>query len=228
MSFDLACKNCGANSGPSVGVCPFCKTVMAPPSANAGAIGGLENLYTDGRLDLALSTGLSLLKTKPEAKTDLSFVLVLLKIMIEAEAPTTSIRSLIAEALLHHPGASELNDTLELLDARSGLKKGKNDVGELMLRNLIRRSPNNVHAHFFLGTHFFWTDEDPMSAVAHLETCVRLHPKFLRAWGCLGAIYKKLGHVPLAKRAFETCVALESNPKMKELFLQQIRELTPV
>jgi hypothetical protein len=52
---------------------------------------------------------------------------------------------------------------------------------------------------------------------------VRLHPNFLRAWGCLGAIYKKLGNAQLAQMAFQKCAAIETNQNMKNFFLNQAK-----
>ncbi len=164
-----------------------------------------------------------MLKNSAELKSDLQFVITFSKILIETEAPSSQIRSLLAEATLHHPNNTDLIDYLEILEAKSGLKKGINDAGEMILRNILRRSPNNVHAHFILGTHLFWTDTESTMAIPHLEACVRLHPNFLRAWGCLGALYKKLGNLQLAKMAFDKCVQIESNPTMKEFFIKQAK-----
>lgn len=117
------------------------------------------------------------------------------------------------------PSNSELIDYLEIVEAKGLLKNGPNDAGSLLLKNILRRSPKNVHAHFVLGAHLFWTDHEPSLAIPHLETCVRLHPNFLRAWGCLGAIYKKLGNHQLSQMAFQKCAAIETNPGMKDLGL---------
>lgn len=81
----------------------------------------------------------------------------------------------------------------------------------------------NVHAHFFLGAHRFWVLQDINRAIPHLEICVRLHPNFLRGWGCLGAIYKQLGNTQLARRAFEKCAQLENNSRVKDFFIQQMK-----
>jgi cytochrome c-type biogenesis protein CcmH/NrfG len=114
-------------------------------------------------------------------------------------------------------------DYLEILEAKNCLKKGINDAGEVMLKNVLRRSPKNVHAHFLLGTHLFWVDSESPMAIPHLETCVRLQPYFLRAWGCLGAIYKKMGNAQLAQMAFNKCASIETNPSMREFFIMQAK-----
>ncbi|MCB0412537.1 MAG: hypothetical protein KDD22_08435, partial [Bdellovibrionales bacterium] len=182
-------------------------------------LANLQKLHAEGKVEQALTLGLGMLRSQPELKKDLPFVLCLVKILFETEAPSSQIKGLLAEAMLQSPNHIEINDYLEIIEAKRGLTKQKNDQGEQMLRAILRRSPNNVHAHFTLGTHLFWIDDEPHLAIPHLESCVRLHPNFLRAWGCLGALYRTLGNSQLAKMAFEKCAALETNPKMKEFFL---------
>ncbi|MSP19165.1 MAG: hypothetical protein EXR74_06295 [Bdellovibrionales bacterium] len=129
----------------------------------------------------------------------------------------------MAEAHLATPENVDVIDYMEIVEARNNLKKGLNDIGEIALKNLLRRSPKNIHAHFILGTHLFWKDSESTMAIPHLETCVRLHPNFLRAWGCLGAIYKKMGNAQLAQMAFQKCAAIETNQSMKEFFEKQAK-----
>ena len=224
MSFELVCPQCGAPSSPSVGVCPFCKSVMShEPCGDSPSIELIHRYYEQGRLESALELGSRMLKSNENLKASLNFIHTYLKVLFEAEAPISQMRSLISEALLHHPGDSTLIDYLEILEAKRGLRKGLNDQGEVLLRALLRRSPQNAHAHFILGAHLFWTDSEPTMAIPHLEACVRLHPSFLRAWGCLGAIYKKLGHRGLAQQAFRKCLEIETEPKMRALFEQELK-----
>jgi len=185
------------------------------------SIDSFIKLYNEGKLERALSFGTDLYAARPELKTDLIFVIAFAKVLIEAEAPSSKIRSLLAEAHLVAPENADVLDYLEIVETKNRLKKGLGDVGKLALKNLIRRSPKNVHAHFILGAHLFWSDEESMMAIPHLETCVRLHPNFLRAWGCLGAIYKKMGNPQLAQMAFLKCAAIETNQSMKEFFEKQ-------
>jgi predicted Zn-dependent protease len=224
MSFDVVCSGCGAPSSPSVGICPFCKTVMA---ANDGkekhSIDSFIKLYNDGKLERALGLGTEMYKAKPELKSDLAFVLTFAKVLIESEGPSSKIRSVLAEAHLVTPESVDVIDYLEIVEAKNNLKKGLNDTGEIALKNLLRRSPKNVHAHFVLGTHLFWMDNESATAIPHLETCVRLHPNFLRAWGCLAAIYRKMGNNQLAQMAFQKCATIETNQSMKEFFEKQAR-----
>ncbi len=224
MSFDSICHGCGAPSGPSVGICPFCKTVMSVAAGTDDpSIKTLAELHQRGQLERALCLGLEMESQKPAVKNDLSFVIPYVQILIESEGPSSKIRSLLTSAQMHHPENPELINYLEILAARSLLRKGPNDEGELMLRNILKRSPKNVHAHFILGAHMFWIDNESALSISHLETSVRLHPNFLRAWGCLGAIYKKLGNAPLSKMAFGKCAKLETNLKMKEFFETEAR-----
>lgn len=222
MSFESICHNCGAPSGPSVGICPFCKSVMVDATNSDGAnTASFHKLYNDGQIERALAMGTTMMKSKPEIKTDLSFLLTYVKVLLETEGPNSQIRSLLAEGTLVAPDNRDLIDYAEIVEAKASLKKGLNDSGEMILRNVLRRSPTNVHAHFILGSHLFWAENEMASAIPHLETTVRLHPRFLRAWGCLGALYKKMGNSQLAKMAFEKCAAIETNASMKEFFVKQ-------
>ena len=142
--------------------------------------------------------------------------------MLEAEAPSSQIRALLVRANAKSPGSGELTDYLDLLEAKNYLRKGP-DAGEPMLRAVLRRSPQNIHASFILGTHLFWTEEDRNRAIPLLEACVRLRPNFLRAWACLGALYKQNGDTQLSQSAFRKCIALETNPVMLEFFTNQLQ-----
>ncbi len=158
---------------------------------------------------------------KLELKQDLKFVLAFVKVLLETEAPTSKLRSLLLSAHIHSPESVELLDYIEIVEAKNLLRKSANDSGEALLKNVLKRAPGNAHAHFMLGAHMFWVDNDTIHAVSHLETSVRLHPGFLRAWGCLGAIYKKLGNAPLSRMAFQKCLELETNPSMRQFFESQ-------
>lgn len=226
MSFELVCPGCGAASGPSVGVCPFCKAILtSPDDKNFEQESSVAKTYESGRLDLALTLAKKLYQTDEASKKDVGFLLLYAKILIDTEGPTSLIKSVLAEAHLLAPSNQDVLDYIELVEAKSYLKKGLNDSGEVQLKYLLRRSPKNVHAHFLLGTHIFWADQQSQAAIPYLETCVRLSPNFLRAWGCLGAIYKKMGNAQLAMRAFQKCMELEPETKMKEYFHQQVKAL---
>lgn len=226
MSFEVVCSGCGAMSGPSVGLCPFCKTTMtSSEDKNFEQENSIAKLYQSGRLDLALSLSKKMYTDDLESKKDVGFLLLYSKILIETEGPSGLIKSILVEAYLLEPNNSDVMDYLELMEAKGSLKKGLNDSGEMQIKNILRRSPKNLHANFFLGTHLFWSDEQTILAIPYLETCVRLSPNFLRAWGCLGAIYTKMGNKQLALQAYNKCFDLESNSKMKEYFQREIKSL---
>jgi Tfp pilus assembly protein PilF len=114
-------------------------------------------------------------------------------------------------------------DYLELIEAKTTLTHAPGSDGENRLKALLRRSPQNVHALFLLGSHLFWTQGEQIQSMKLLEKAVQIRPKFLRAWGCLGSIYKKIGNLPLASRAFNTCLSLETDPEMKKFFKDQAK-----
>ena len=102
MSFELVCGQCGAVTGPSVGVCPFCKSVMAKPaeSGRDPAAETIRRYFQEGKIEDALAMA-SLAETQdPNAMKDVDFLVLFARILIESEAPTTKIRTLLAKALL--------------------------------------------------------------------------------------------------------------------------------
>jgi predicted Zn-dependent protease len=224
MSFDLICSSCGAPSGPSTGVCPFCKAVLDAGAASESdrSLNDLKRLYREGALARALALGATLESSKPKLLENVSFLVLFAKILLESEGPTTKIKGLLGKAYALKSEDSEVTDYLEITEAKSMLVRDKDDAGEQRLKDLLRRSPDNVHALFFLGAHLFWMCDDSGTAIRLLERCVSRHPGFLRAWGCLGAIYEKLGNAPLSAKAFQRCVALESEPGMKAFFKSKV------
>ena len=220
MSFDIICTNCGAPSSPSVGVCPFCKTILTSKSSGKGSptITQLNKFFNDGKIDNALSLVKSAEQNKPALLKNVRFVLLYVKILLEVDGPSGKIKGLLSHTLLEHPGDPNLIEYMEVVNARSNLSRGKYDVGEVELTNLIRRSPKNVHALFLLGSHLFWVEKETQRSLRYLERCYRLRPNFLRASACLGAIYKKIGLNAQANRIFRKCALLETNKDMKAYF----------
>lgn len=226
MSFRTICPGCGAPSGPSVGICPFCKTVLTSsgPGEAIGPGDSIGKLHSEGRLPLALAMARKYYDTDPQARQDARFLVLYTKILLESEGPSGQIRGLLAEAHLADPQNTEVLDYLELMEAKGLLREGLEDAGERRLKGLLRRSPQNMHAAFLLGTHLFWVEEQPAMALPWLETCARLAPNYLRAWGCLAAIYRALGNEPLAQRALQKCMDLEPESFMREFFKKQLGE----
>lgn len=231
MSFAIACRKCGALSGPSVGVCPFCKSIFDEGSGPSDLnVGVFLDLYKKGRLAHALLLGDELYKSKsPESKEPV-FVLAFVQLLIEVDAPGSKIRTVISDHLLIESEdrqnlRQELFNLVELLDARSAFKKGLNDQGEITVKNLLRRWPHSAHAHFLLGAHYLWEERELQLALTHLEWAVRLRPEFLRAWAGLGLTYSKIGNAQMSNSAFQRCLALETDPAMKEEIQKQLQHL---
>lgn len=220
MSFDIVCANCGAPSSPSVGVCPFCKGVMMRkgPGKENPTVTQIGKFYNEGRLEQALALAKTAETQKPEILKNQKFALLYAKILIEAEGPSSKIKSVLSHALLENPEDPSLIEYLEVVEAKSHLSRELNDVGEIELSHILRRSPKNVHAAFLLGSHLFWIGKETQKSLKYLEQCHRLRPNFLRAAACLGALYKTLGLDAQAGRMFRHCAALESNKEMKAYF----------
>lgn len=227
MSFDVVCGNCGAPSGPSVGVCPFCKSVMVDKKYKSSAtITSIKKKYNDGDMAGALSLYKQAERQKPKLQDNPNFLLLGIKILIETEGPESQIRHLINHGLMMEPSHAELNDYLEILNGTLLMTNIRNDEGEQQILGVLRRSPKNYHALFILGSHQFWVDGVESSAIRFLERCVSIRPQFLRAWGCLGAIYEKLDQVQLAAKAYRQCLKLETDSNMKQFFKQKIGALS--
>lgn len=225
MSFDLVCPNCGAPSASSVGICPYCKAVMTNKkikNKDEHLISVLRKKYKEGQLPFVLRSCERMVNEKVKLKTNNSFLLFYLKVLFESDAPGSKIRSTISTIFLNDPGCVEAMDYLEIQEAKDLLSDAKNDPGEQKIKAIIKRSPNNAYAYFLLGSHLYWADQEYQQAIIHLEKAVKLHPGFIRAWGCLGALYKTIGNLPLAKKSFNKAASLESNVQMKKFFKSAI------
>jgi predicted ATP-dependent serine protease len=76
MNFDIICSNCGASSSPTVGVCPYCKSVMTTEDDKQHpSISKIRTLFNDGKIDQALSLANNLAVQKPESLKSTNFVL---------------------------------------------------------------------------------------------------------------------------------------------------------
>ncbi len=219
MNFDIICPNCGAPSSPTIGICPYCKAVMTTEGEKKNpAVTNIKKAFNEGNLEQALSLAKALETQKPEVLTNVDFVLLYAQIFIEVDGPSGKIKSLLNQAIIANPSDSRLLEYLEVVEAESNLSRDKDDAGETALANIIRRSPENVHALFLLGSHLFWVEKDYQRALRYLEQCVRLRPNFIKAKACLAAVYKELGRKDLSVRLFNECAAKNSEGKIKEIF----------
>ncbi len=219
MSFSLLCTACGAPSGPAVGVCPFCKAVQSSQKGEENpTLKRIRQLFEDGYLEDALINAASAEKENAKLASDLGFLLTYAKILLEAEGPSSKIRSLLTKASLLKPDMPEISEYLELIEAKSRLNREPNDFGEQNLRRILGHAPKNAHVLFTLASHLFWVESKPDEAVPLLQKCVDYRPTFLRAWACLAAIHAKRGDVAPAQQALHKCLALEKNPAMYAYF----------
>lgn len=219
MSFPITCESCGASSGPSVGVCPYCKNVLRSGKLKESpTITNVRKLFEAGDVAKALSLASLAEREKPELLDNATFVLLYAKILLETEAPSSKMRAILQKAQMTHADNAELAEYLELVSAKALLKQGREDAGEVELKNILRRSPANAHAAFLLGSHLFWVEKDARAGLVYLEKAVRARPNFLRALACLAALYREMGAEAQARKLFQRCVALEGEPVMKDFF----------
>ena len=219
MNFDIICPNCGAPSSPTIGICPYCKAVMTTEEEKKTPIlTNIKKAFNEGNLEQALSLAKAFETQKPESLKNVEFVLLYTQILIEVDGPSSKTKSLLNQAVIDNRSDSRLLDYMEIVEAESNLSHGKDDSGEVALANIIRRSPDNVHALFLLGSHLFWVEKDSQRALRYLEQCVRLRPNFIKAKACLAAVYKDLNRSDLAAMLFKECAAKTSDSTIKKIF----------
>jgi len=222
MSFELHCETCGAPSGPSVGICPYCKTSFANAVASNPAMASLKDAYEKGLLKQALSQALAL-KDSEQMQNDPTFLCLYGKILIEAEGPSAQIKSCFAKAAaLNSAVAPEAQLYIDMLSAKSMFREGLNDPGEQWFKKMLAEHPNNPHLLFIMGAHLFWVDRETQDSSRYLEQCVQLHPNFARAWGCLFAVYKFLKSEANMKRCGREFLRLEDDLRMKKYIEEQM------
>lgn len=237
MSFDMICSNCGAPSGPSVGICPYCKTVVQDRKSGTSSttMTSIRNAYNEGNLVKALEIATAAERQDLEKHdgneqaglhANPNFVILYAKILFEAEAPSSRLKAFLTRAAMLHPENATINEWLELALAKSQLQRGREDVGETTLKNILRRSPQNGHAAFCLGSHLYWEEKANAEAIPYLEVAVRECPGFLRAHACLAGVYAAVGAIPQAKALLRKCATLEKNQSMKAFFKAEYDKLS--
>ncbi len=225
MSFEIVCPNCGAPSVSSVGICPYCKTVLATKQdkgTDGHLISSLKKKYREGRLGFVLNSCATILKEKPKQNENVNFLLFYIKVLMESDAPSTKVRTLLSKVFLIEPENIEAMNFLDLLEAKELFTDQRDDPGEVKIKKLLKRSPKNALAHFTLGTHYYWVEKDSVYAMIHLKKCVKYNPYFGRAWACLSVLYKDIGEITLAKETLKKALELEPDPTMKRILRQTI------
>ncbi|RYZ74952.1 MAG: tetratricopeptide repeat protein [Proteobacteria bacterium] len=233
MSFGLICESCGAPSAPAVGICPYCKAVMSRRQDGAAGVSSPENetvsvlneRYETGQIEDALELTMKLFPDA-ELQKDVGFLLLAAKIMIEAEAPVGKMNAALSQAFRLSPRDPAVNEYMAIVDAKTKIEHGLRDLAEQRLLEILRKSPKNPHAAFLLGSLYFWAKKSPELAISSMETCVRERPRFQRAWGCLGALYRSLGNYELAARAFRKCLEIEDDANMRAFFEEQLKAVS--
>lgn len=229
MSFQSVCDSCGAPSAPSIGICPYCKSVMVSSNAAKSPLNEstsvLREIYDSGEIEDALALTMRMLPD-PELQKDVEFLVLATKIMIESEAPIGKMNATINQAFRLQPRHPVVLEYLAILDAKSRVESGLQEQAEKKLLEILKASPKNPHANFMLGGIYFWERNSPEHAIGSLEMCVRERPQFLRAWGCLGALYRSLGRNDLAAAAFRKCLDIEKDHSMRDYFAAELKSVS--
>ena len=115
MNFEIACSNCGAISSPTVGICPFCKSVMTKASDSKGqgaSLSMIQSLYDNGKIEQALALASTMEKQDPDSAKNANFVILYTQIQIEVDAPSSKTKSLLNQALVANPSHPDLLEYL--------------------------------------------------------------------------------------------------------------------
>lgn len=219
MGFDVICSSCGAPSSPSVGVCPFCKSVMThKKSKDTPTITKIRELFDAGNIEKSLFIVQQAEKAKPKLLKNAAFILLYVQILIESDGPSSKMRSILTRSYLNDVENAQLSEYREIIEAKNNLSHGMKDIGGQALINIIRRSPKNAHALFILGSHLCWIENEYARAIQLLERCVVQRPNWLKANGCLAALYSKTDNEVLAQKYIRKCIALSKDAGTKAYF----------
>ncbi len=227
MSFELICHSCGAASGPSVGICPFCKSVLVSEASKKAspALRRLRTLFQEGKLEEASLLAKEALKSKKELSENVEVLLVCAQILFEVEAPLAEPKSILAKASLIEPEHTGIQELLTLVQAKSAISYGNSFDGKKMLESILKSNPTNPHALFLLATYLNSKESNPILAMVYLEKALKSRPNFLRAWACLASISARTGQTHMAEKALIKVISLETNPNMKSFFNKLLSEV---
>lgn len=221
MSFELICHSCGAPSGPAVGICPFCKSVLSPESKKkySPALRRLRTLFDEGKLEQAALLAREATRSSDEKISGNAQILsICAQILFEVEAPTAELNSILAKASLLEPDDRGIQDLMNLVQAKVAINYRNSQEGKLLINNILKHQPNHPHALFLLATYVNSKESNPVLAMVYLEKALRARPNFLKAWACLAGIASRVGNSHVAEKALLKALSLETNASMKLYF----------
>lgn len=227
MSFELICESCGAASGPSVGICPFCKSVLVSETSKKAspALRRLKTLFSEGKMEEAALIAREALKSKEELSENVEILSICTQILFEVEAPSSQLKGVLAKASLIAPEHKGIQELMKLVQAKSAISYGNPEEGKKMLESILKSNPGNPHALFLLATYVNSKENDPVLAVVYLERALKSRPNFLRAWACLASISARMDKTHMAETALLKAISLETNKNMKDFFRRLLNEV---
>ncbi|MFM8269855.1 MAG: tetratricopeptide repeat protein [Pseudomonadota bacterium] len=227
MSFELICESCGAASGPSVGICPFCKSLLVPEASKqvSPALKSLKTLFSEGRMEEASLLAREALKSKEDISENVEVLSVCSQILFEVEAPSSQIKSILAKASLIDPDHKGIQELMNLVHAKSAISNGNPEEGKKMLESVLKSNPANPHALFHLASYVNSKENNPVLAAVYLEKALKARPNFLRAWACLASVSARMDKTHMAERALLKAISLEKNQNMKDFFNKLLLEV---
>lgn len=228
MSFELICHSCGAASGPSVGICPFCKSVLTHEGSknSSPALRRLRTLFEEGKLEQAALLAREAIKSQNEKLSgNPEVLLICAQILFEIEAPLAELKSILAKASLLDPEHLGIQELLSLVEAKSAFNFRNNTEGKKLIEAILRKAPQNPHALFLLATYVNSRENNPTLAIVYLEKALQSRPSYLRAWACLASIAAQVGNTHVAEKALLKAMNLETNSQMKAFFSKLLLEV---
>ena len=101
------------------------------------------------------------------------------------------------------------------------LREGAYKKGQSVLETLIHEESVAVIAKYKLAYHLFWKNIDVERACHILEEVCENRQGFIKAWCCLGFVYKKMGLTEKAHETFSHCLSLHKTDAERRKFYKQ-------
>ena len=155
---------------------------------------------------------------------DVSVCLIGLQVSFEKSESIEEMFAWLEQARLC--GGRQSNELLiweVFIHALLALKEGDYEKGQKALEALvIEDSSVALLAKYRLAYHLFWKNIDIRGACRILEEVCQNRRGFMKAWCCLGFVYKKMGLKIKAHEVFSHCLLYETDKKRRQFYKRQL------
>jgi tetratricopeptide (TPR) repeat protein len=97
-----------------------------------------------------------------------------------------------------------------LIQATEANANGNTEKQKEYLEKVVSLFPNDERAHFFLGGHYFQS-QDYDQAIDHYKKAIDINPNYSPVYNILGYAYRQVGNYPEAEKAFKKYTELIPN-----------------